>query len=41
MKRKSTQKQNQEPKEFPIQVYENSIKEVEKQQSKIAQEKAE
>jgi hypothetical protein len=42
MKRKSGSKQDiQVPKELPIAVYENSINEVEKHQSKLAQEKAE
>lgn len=40
MKRKSNNKLNNGPKEIPIQVYENSLAEVEKHQVKVAQEKA-
>jgi hypothetical protein len=41
MKRKSSNKFNSGPKEIPISVYENSLMEVERHQSKVAQEKAE
>lgn len=41
MKRKASYKANSGPKEIPIQVYENSLMEVERHQNKVAQEKAE